>query len=61
MKGKITAWKDGHGFGFIAPDGGGAPIFLHVKAFAWGARRPLAGDLVTHEPALDASGRARAG
>mgnify|MGYP003513199407 CR=1 FL=1 len=59
-QGKITSWKDDQGFGFITPNGGGEPIFLHIKAFARRGRRPAEGVIVTYEHATDAKGRARA-
>jgi len=59
-QGKITSWKDDQGFGFITPNGGGEPVFLHIKAFARRGRRPVEGVIVTYEHATDAKGRARA-
>lgn len=59
-QGKITSWKDGQGFGFITPNGGGEPVFLHIKAFARRARRPVEGEIVTYALVTDAKGRARA-
>lgn len=59
-QGKITNWKDDQGFGFIMPNGGGEPVFLHIKAFAGRGRRPVEGEIVTYEHATDARGRARA-
>lgn len=59
-QGKITSWKDDQGFGFITPNGGGEPVFLHIKAFARRGRRPVEGLIVTYEHATDAKGRARA-
>ena len=59
-QGKITSWKDDQGFGFITPNGGGEPIFLHIKAFARRGRRPAEDVIVTYEHATDAKGRARA-
>ncbi|MBS1143041.1 MAG: DNA-binding protein [Proteobacteria bacterium] len=59
-QGKITQWKDGQGFGFITPNGGGERVFLHIKAFGQGGRRPVEGDIVTYELTADAKGRARA-
>jgi cold shock CspA family protein len=32
-QGKITTWKDDQGFGFITPNMGGEPVFVHIKAF----------------------------
>lgn len=60
FQGKITSWKDDQGFGFITPNGGGEPVFLHIKAFARRGRRPVEGLIVTYEHATDAKGRARA-
>jgi uncharacterized membrane protein YsdA (DUF1294 family)/cold shock CspA family protein len=59
-QGKVTSWKDDQGFGFITPNGGGEPVFLHIKAFARRGRRPVEGVIVTYEQATDAKGRARA-
>ena len=59
-QGKISSWKDDQGFGFVTPNGGGEPVFLHIKAFAQRGRRPVEGDIVTFEPATDAKGRTRA-
>lgn len=59
-QGKITSWKDDQGFGFITPNGGGEPVFLHIKAFANRGRRPVGSEIVTYEHAVDAKGRARA-
>jgi uncharacterized membrane protein YsdA (DUF1294 family)/cold shock CspA family protein len=57
LRGKITSWNDGQGFGFIAPDGGGDRIFVHIKAFASRQRRPVGNENVTYELAVDRKGR----
>jgi uncharacterized membrane protein YsdA (DUF1294 family)/cold shock CspA family protein len=59
-QGKITTWHDERGFGFIAPNGGGAPVFLHIKAFAVPTRRPFAADVVTYELLHDPRGQPQA-
>ena len=59
-QGKISRWKDEQGFGFIRPDGGGQPIFVHIKSFTRRHRRPADNDIVTYERKTDASGRAQA-
>lgn len=60
-QGKITSWKDEQGFGFITPNGGGAQVFVHVKAFDSRGRRPAENDLVTYELGTNGKGQARAG
>lgn len=59
-QGRITSWKDDKGFGFIAPNGGGKPVFVHVSAFANRQRRPEGDELVTYELAVDGKGRGQA-
>lgn len=59
-QGKISRWKDAQGFGFISPDGGGQPVFVHIKSFASRHRRPADNDSVTYERKTDASGRVQA-
>lgn len=56
-KGKIAIWKDDKGFGFIAPNDGGAQIFIHIKAFRNRNRRPEIGDVVTYSVTKDQQGR----
>ena len=59
-QGKIKNWKDDQGFGFITPNGGGEKAFVHIKAFAGRARRPVEGDLVTYQLGNDERCRLRA-
>ena len=59
-QGKITTWKDDQGFGFITPNMGGEPVFVHIKAFANRQRRPAGSEIVTYEIASDTRGRLQA-
>ncbi len=59
-QGRITNWKDDQGYGFITPNGGGEPVFLHIKAFSRRQTRPIGDEIVTYEVSTDARGRLRA-
>lgn len=59
-QGRITHWKDEQGYGFITPNGGGEPVFLHVKAFARRQPRPTGEEIVSYELHSDGRGRRRA-
>lgn len=60
FQGRITNWKDDQGYGFITPNGGGEPVFLHIKAFARRQPRPVGEEIVTYELQQDKQGRWRA-
>lgn len=53
LKGRITSWNAGRGFGFVTPIGGGERVFLHITAISGRRRPPAEGDIVTYELALD--------
>lgn len=59
-QGKLTSWKDDQGFGFIAPNDGSTPVFLHIKALHRQSSRPIEGDLITYELEFDERKRPRA-
>ncbi|TVO77938.1 MAG: DUF1294 domain-containing protein [Sedimenticola selenatireducens] len=56
-KGKITAWNDDRGFGFLIPNTGGKQVFIHIKAFNHRNRRPEIGQIVTYTLSTDKQGR----
>lgn len=60
MKGTLTQWDDAKGYGFITPDGGGAKLFVHIKAFGLRAQRPFIGERLSYREGLDAQGKKRA-
>ncbi|MDI1307957.1 MAG: DUF1294 domain-containing protein [Methylotenera sp.] len=60
FQGKITAWKDEQGFGFISPNGGGKQVYLHIKEFTGYCKRPKGDELVTYKLITDTKGRAAA-
>ena len=59
-RGKIATWDDGKGFGFIEPEADGKQVFVHIKAFSAGLRRPEVGTEISYVEARDSQGRARA-
>jgi len=62
-QGKITDWKDDLGYGFVTPNGSGAPnasgqrAFVHIKHFSKTSSRPMNGDLITYELDTDQNKR----
>ena len=60
MKGKIIAWKDDKGFGFITPEGKNEQVFFHVSSVKKAIRKPEVGDVVIFEVVKDSQGRLKA-
>ena len=56
-QGKISAWNDLRGFGFILPLERGERVFVHVSAFPRGSRRPTDGEFVSYTRGTDERGR----
>lgn len=59
-KGRLVAWNDEKGYGFVAPFSGAAQVFIHAKAFGNRTRRPEVHDVVTYTLSRDKQGRRRA-
>lgn len=60
QNGTLTQWDDAKGYGFIAPDGGAARLFVHIQAFAARAQRPGVGERLSFMTGRDAGGKLRA-
>lgn len=59
-QGKLKRWDDNRGFGFIAQQGGGSDVFLHISAFKWAGCRPRVGDSISYQVHTDNKGKVRA-
>ena len=59
QRGQLNSWNDAKGFGFIQPESGGAPVFVHISAMR-GAQRPQPGEQVLFVLGKDQQGRPRA-
>ena len=58
--GRISDWNEDKGYGFVVPHDGGSRAFVHAKAFQFGSRRPVDGDLISYATIKDARGRTNA-
>jgi uncharacterized membrane protein YsdA (DUF1294 family)/cold shock CspA family protein len=58
--GKLIQWDTAKGYGFIRPDGGGAKLFVHIKAFGPRAAPPSMGESLSFDIGADAQGKPRA-
>lgn len=59
QRGVLKNWHDDKGFGFIQPEKGGEPLFVHISAMR-GERRPKTGETVLYLAERDPQGRMRA-
>lgn len=60
LAGRISGWNEDKGYGFVVPHDGGDRAFVHVKAFQFGSRRPVDGDLISYATSKDNRGRVNA-
>lgn len=60
MEGKLKNWNTDRGFGFIAPNEGGADVFVHIKALPRDGSRPMVGEVLLFDVDSDRDGRKRA-
>jgi cold shock protein len=59
--GHVKFFNGDRGYGFIAPDGGGSDVFVHVHDVeAAGMKILVAGQLVAYEVGLARDGRSKA-
>ncbi|MEQ8484669.1 MAG: cold shock and DUF1294 domain-containing protein [Pseudomonadales bacterium] len=60
QQGRIETWQDDRGFGFITPERGNQRLFVHIKSFRRGGRRPVVGASVSYLVRRDGEGRLQA-
>lgn len=60
FQGRLIRWDDQRGFGFIAPNGGGCEVFVHIGDFGRAERRPALNDIVSYRQEYDERRRLRA-
>lgn len=58
--GTLVRWNDDRGFGFIAPDGGGPQVFLHISALPADGPRPVVNERLHFDIETDPKGALRA-
>mgnify|MGYP000728184890 CR=1 FL=1 len=59
-KGRLVAWKDDRGFGFIKPYDGSKDVFLHISALKKASRCPKVGNTIFYELTTQVDGKVSA-
>lgn len=57
IKGKIAAWNDDKGYGFIVPDSGLKRVFVHISSLSKNGQRPAVNQQVSFNLSKDKQGR----
>lgn len=60
FEGALQSWNDERGFGFVLPDQGGEPIFVHIKAITNLDGRPAPAQRLSFEIEIGPQGKKRA-
>jgi cold shock CspA family protein len=60
FEGKLDKWNDDRGLGYIVPQRGGDPVYVHISAFPADGRRPRIGEVLTFEVEAGRDGQRRA-
>ena len=60
LQGKLVEWKDDKGYGFVVQNGGSERVFVHIRDFSAGQKRPVGNEIVTYEIGSDPKGRKQA-
>jgi len=60
IDGKLKTWNDEKGFGFITPANGGQDIFVHISKYPRQGGKPVIGEALNFEVALNADGKKNA-
>jgi cold shock CspA family protein len=56
----LAKWNAERGFGFIAPAGGGAEVFVHISAFPRDGVAPIVGEILSYEKHQAQDGKTKA-
>jgi cold shock CspA family protein len=59
-QGRLRAWNDDRGFGFIASGDNGKDVFLHISAVKEASRRPQVGDTIAYLRVVGPNDKVRA-